>query len=522
MADHDQIPAAPTTPTTPTAPTAPTAGGTGGAPKYPLRTVVSFQCGALISLMMNQVFTQQAQTYYQTVVHLDVGLFTLAFVLYTAWNMFNDPLVGHLCDRSRRFTRRFGKRYPFILLGAIPFAFTVLLVFSAPDARVAGQATTFAWLLGTICLYDLCFSLFDTNRMALFPDKFRDETQRQQAGTWRAVLETLGILLGVVVPVVTVDLLGDETGWWVQGAVMAALCLLFTALMVPGIREGAELRARRARVDAWFAPAPEKPVEPPEIPEKPPEKRARGLEGPVEPPAPRPGFFAGMHRVLRHRNFLGYLCLYLAYSATMGLMIASMPFFVADILQLPKMGELILVGYIAAVPVSAPLWYKVARKQGARKVARAGGILLACMGLPLLLVPTGPAGLAPTIVVFVAGGLVDGAVITASLALYGAVIDEAAVTTGARQEGLYNGVFVFFQRLGIALRVVVFWLVQATSGYDPAAATHATAGLWGLRVQVSLVPVVVMGAGVALFGWLNDLTPAKVARVEARLRALDL
>ncbi|MEZ4638639.1 MAG: MFS transporter [Caldilineaceae bacterium] len=53
-----------------------------------------------------------------SVVGVDVELAGLAFVIGRIWDGINDPLVGMLSDRMRT---RWGRRRPFMLLGALPF-----------------------------------------------------------------------------------------------------------------------------------------------------------------------------------------------------------------------------------------------------------------------------------------------------------------------------------------------------------------------------------------------------------------
>ncbi|MEB3252100.1 MAG: MFS transporter, partial [Cyanobacteriota bacterium] len=46
------------------------------------------------------------------------------------WDAVNDPLIGYLSDRSQS---RWGRRYPWIALGAVPFGLTFFLTWIVPD-----------------------------------------------------------------------------------------------------------------------------------------------------------------------------------------------------------------------------------------------------------------------------------------------------------------------------------------------------------------------------------------------------
>ena len=53
----------------------------------------------------------------------------LMYLTFSIVDGFNDPILGYLTDRSKRFTEKYGKRYPWIMIGAILGPIPLLLVF---------------------------------------------------------------------------------------------------------------------------------------------------------------------------------------------------------------------------------------------------------------------------------------------------------------------------------------------------------------------------------------------------------
>jgi GPH family glycoside/pentoside/hexuronide:cation symporter len=401
--------------------------------------------------------------------------------------MFNDPLLGYLSDRSKRFTKRWGKRFPFIIMGAIPWALMPIFLYTSPFPSQVGQLGVFLWFLIFQCINDTAFSLMDVNRVGLFPDKFRDERDRKIGGTFETILETIGIMLGVLIPVLMIELFGQEAGYPLQAIIVSGISILFVFLMIPGVREDEEMREFRLRLQEAQKPEP---------------------------------FFSGLIATLRDKNLVGYMALYTGYTTTMGIIMASIPFFVQDILLLPKLGEFITLFYILAVLIAAPFWYKLSYKIGIKKIALTGGILLGCMGMPILFIPMGPSGLTFIIIIFIIAGLVDGAIITMTMPLFSSIIDNATIKSGKRKEGIYQGTHVFFSRFGIAINAFVFWLVRTFTGYQSGSTDPFE--LFGLRLQVSVFPTIIIFTGIFIFWRLYKLSDQEVKENIGKLKELKL
>ncbi len=454
---------------------------------YPKRILASFQMGNLVGLLMSQMYSQQLEYYYSSVIGLNYTYLVIAMFAYAIFNMFNDPLLGWACDRSTRLTSKWGKRFPFIVVGSIPYAFMVIFLFSAPLASQVGDLAVFFWLLFFYCITDMFFSLYDINRVALFPDKFRDNDDRRIGGTITAVLETIGVLLGVIIPALIITDRTDTSQWGLAVMVVAIISFIVFIMMIPGVKEDQEMKDRRVELD-----------------------KKREFDS----------FFKGMGVAVRDKNFLAFAILYTAYTTAMGVVMLSIPHFVEDILLMGKSSELVLVFYILFVIIAAPIWYKLSYKIGVKKVATIGALILASVGIPLALVPRGPDGIYLTIIVMIAAGFVDGAIIGMNMPIFSAMIDKATVVTGKRQEGMYMGTFIFISRLGIFIKFFCAWIIVITTGYS--AGTNDPLALLGLRLQISIFPLIIMLLGAISFWKLYNITPEEVAANTKKLNELNL
>ncbi|MBD3197589.1 MAG: MFS transporter [Candidatus Lokiarchaeota archaeon] len=441
--------------------------------------IFSFQLGNLVWFMVNQGFRMRILGFNDNVLNLTPLLFVTAFAIFTIYNMFNDPIIGHLCDRSTRFVERWGKRFPFILMGGIPFS--VILIFIFINPFVGSLIGSFIWFLVFMILFDTFFSLMDVNRWALFPKKFKGDKERKLAGFIEAILDTIGIALGFLIPMIILDpdVLGKTAlGYSVQAIVISVISFILILLMIPGIKEPKEIRARQVKLDQFEYT----------------------------------NILQDLKFASKNRNFLGYLILFVAYSVTMGGIMGLMATYAEKIIGWSGiMGELAFLGYLIFVPVTAPIWFKISNKVGARKVLLIGAAALAVSGIPLLFAPADLPGFILTFVVASMAGAVDGAIESMNSPIFSSIVDKTAVENKKREEGLYRGVVVFFQRTSYFIWIFFWESLKLLTGE-----------LLGLRIYMSLFPLVVMTIGAIGFWKLYTISQKELERNVIELEELGL
>lgn len=116
---------------------------------------------------------------------LKIGATGLGIILALgrAWDAINDPLVGWLSDRSKS---RFGRRRPFIFVGAILTGLTFPLLWLAPTGY--GETATYVFItLGVFALYT-SFSVFSVPYESLGAELTADYKERTDIFSTRAYL----------------------------------------------------------------------------------------------------------------------------------------------------------------------------------------------------------------------------------------------------------------------------------------------------------------------------------------------
>ncbi|HEC40470.1 MAG TPA: MFS transporter, partial [bacterium] len=138
------------------------------------KSMVSYGFGKFMTEFLNIAFGAYAFYYYEAELGLNVWLAGVGFIIFALWNAVNDPLVGYFTNRPFKFTKKRGRRFPWIMIGGVPWVITYILIFTPPTTDPIGGAwILFIWLIFATCLFDFFGSIFFVNFVSLFPDKFR-------------------------------------------------------------------------------------------------------------------------------------------------------------------------------------------------------------------------------------------------------------------------------------------------------------------------------------------------------------
>jgi GPH family glycoside/pentoside/hexuronide:cation symporter len=136
--------------------------------------------------------------FYTDVAGIDPGIAGTALLVgKLTWDALNDPLFGYWSDRTRS---RWGRRKPYMLLGAIPFGLTVWLLFSLPPGLMGVKA--FLAVLGSFLLADTFQTMVSVPYYALSAELTYDYDERTSLISIRMIFTVLGYILGAALTTV--------------------------------------------------------------------------------------------------------------------------------------------------------------------------------------------------------------------------------------------------------------------------------------------------------------------------------
>jgi Na+/melibiose symporter-like transporter len=201
------------------------------------RIMVSYNIATFVSDLLSAILAVMLFAFYETEVGLSTSLTGIALIIFAIWDAVNDTLVGYISDRPNRFTKRWGRRFPLIIGSFIPMIFLFLLIFYPPLG--SGQLIIFGWLVVTTCIFDTIESIFLINFFGLFPDKFRNESERVTVSAIGTYFTIFGIVVGGLVPPMII-VFGEVDSYVLMAWITVVASLICYPMFIPGMRDDRE------------------------------------------------------------------------------------------------------------------------------------------------------------------------------------------------------------------------------------------------------------------------------------------
>jgi GPH family glycoside/pentoside/hexuronide:cation symporter len=372
--------------------------------------------------------------------------------VYAIIDAVDNPVLGHLSDRTRT---RWGRRRPWLVVGAVVLSAALVGFFSAPDS-LEGLGLV-AWFAFFAIACEAADSMYSANYGALLPELFPDERDRAGANSLRQGFQLAALVLSLAVtPLLTTQVFGTDSttaGFTTTARLYAVVALAALLVMALGVRENPE----------YATPT-------------------------------RSRFLPGILAILGTRLFWQVGIASTCYLAPLALVLAGVQLYVKYSLLLPVASALTLQGAVIVVAAGGlAVWTRLVRAQGAPRIWRLGYVFLAAGFVPLFFART-------LLEATLAGCVVAigwSALLATNDLIQARLLDHDAHVNGEHREGLYLSAFGIFSRVtgalnGVALAALGVWFGY-WSGDDPG----PNPGL-AFRVYMCVFPFAIATVGVVL------------------------
>jgi glycoside/pentoside/hexuronide:cation symporter, GPH family len=397
----------------------------------------------------------------------------LAILIARQWDWINDPVIGHISDRTKS---RWGRRRPFLLFGFIPFGILfTLLWWKAP---IVDQGFMTVYYAGILMAYDTVATFTYMPYFALTPDLTDDYDERTSLTAYRMAFSIFGGLVAFVVPTLIIGSFQPENANLVLAngalfAVISAVPLLITFL---GTRE-------RPQVEN------------------------------LAQPTLRESLSAALH----NRPFLFSVGIYLFTWCAVDVMASSLIYFIKYYFQRESMISVIFAAVFVTALLFLPFWSWVSSRFN-KRLAYIFGIAFwaLCQIILVLLMPTVGEAL------IVGLCCLAGIGVSAAHVLPWAIIPDAVeydeLQTGQRHEGMFYSLVMLSQKAASGMAIFVVGVVLESSGYVANAATQTGSTLLAIRVISGGVPAVLLVCGI-IFASLYPIGREAHQEIRAQLAA---
>jgi Na+/melibiose symporter-like transporter len=364
------------------------------------------------------------------------------------WAIVWDPIVGIWSDRA---SGRFGRRRPFLAVGAAGVAAAFFALFCAP--HFSTMPAIVAWIGAAYFALATLYSLFAVPYIAIPPEIGFDSAARARLVRWRMFVAMIGVLAGAgLAPVLVSVGGGGRAGYAVMAAVLAAACCICMAAPLWMLRKFDRPRpvVRREAASA--------------IPQQ-------------------------LRIVFRCRRFLWLSSSYLAMLAAVGALTAAAPYLIVQVLGHAERDVGMALGAMLIVTtLTIPAWSMLGRRFGDRAVLAGALIVYVSLSVSLGLSAHESPSWAVSLGIFAALGAPFAAAQVLPFTLLAHLVhDEVANHGGA--EGVFTGLWTAAEKVGLALGPSLVGIALAVGGQASVAIPPFIAIVPAVLMLAALVPL---------------------------------
>ncbi len=203
---------------------------------------ISYAIGTIPFMLGASGVMQIANPLYNLTLGLSPTLVGIVMAIVRLWDGFTDPLMGSLSDNTRT---RWGRRRPFIAIGAVLCAITFPVIWLVPINW--GQTATFVYFLVTCLLFFTAFTVYGVPYLTLGYELSSDTNERLRIQTYRAMCTKLINFIAPWIFVIAQLDFFDSTisGFRAVGLIIGVLFILLAIPAVFNTRERFEKRAAK-------------------------------------------------------------------------------------------------------------------------------------------------------------------------------------------------------------------------------------------------------------------------------------
>ena len=365
----------------------------------------------------------------------------IGFVLWGIWNMFNDPILGALSEKTKQ-KGKLGKRKFYLIISFIPLALIMIFLFTVPTNF------KFWYFIFIIFTFEFFYTMFSVNTNAVFPEMFPTEKQRGDVNVFIKAFTMIAVILASLIPTFIVspslipvldpaapgyaaEVASINAKYIMSGIILAVIILVMAVLFI------------------FFG-----------VKEK--EEQTSDFEK-------RPGFFKSLKITFSNRTFIKFTLGNMLIWYCFNVLLTIFPLYAVYVLGRTEGSFLIGITLMLALLSAAffmPLQARIRKKYGTRKGLMFGlGIWIITL-FPLILLSNNEISRILSFIVFITIGFGLSAALFFIDIIHGDVIDQDALKFGVKRAGSYYGVNAFIHRFSMILGITTIYIIFSGTGWS--------------------------------------------------------
>lgn len=381
------------------------------------------------------------------------------------WDAVNDPMVGVLSDR---WQTRWGRRYPWMFLGAVPLGLFFFLHWITPtfSSDPATQQRALFWFYVIVSiLFNTAYTAVNLPYSALTPELTRDYNERTSLNQFRFTFSISGSILSLILAQIIFATVQDPTQQYLLiGGICAICCILPPYLCILGTRQ------RVAQVNQDLVA----------------EEATTSLS-----------YWQQLKLAFSNRAFLCVIGIYLFSWLAVQNTAAIIPYFVSNWMGRPasEAAQVALAVQGTAI-VMLSVWSAISHRLGKKAVYYAGMTIWIVAQIGLMFLQPGQIGWMYGLAVLAGFGVSVAYLIPWSM--LPDVIELDALQTGQRREGIFYSFMVFLQKIGLAIGQLVIGVALQAAGFSGSATEQPASALLAIRAAIGPIPAVFLVCGMII------------------------
>ncbi|MDJ0583105.1 MFS transporter [Crocosphaera sp.] len=386
------------------------------------------------------------------------------------WDAINDPLIGWLSDRTRS---RFGRRYPWMILGSIPLGLSCVLLWTISPS----DDQTFQIVYYTIIALSFytAFTAVLLPYSALSAELTPDYNERTNLISFRSAFSIGGSILSLILAELLFSWINNEEKQYLfLGLIAGLIAIVSTYISVIGTYKRYNKIQQNKTKYSWSSSL---------------------------------SIMERISLIFTNFPFICVMIIYLCSWLSVQTIAAILPYFVINCMGLTEghFTRMALMVQGTALMMMV-VWNYLSHRLGKKMIYLMGIPFTIIAELGLFLLQPGQVNLMYIIAIIAGIGIATAYIVPWSM--LPDVVDLDQLKTGERREGIFFALVVQLQKIGIALALFLVGRILDSAGYIPkSTGQQPDTALWAIRMIIGPLPITLLIIGL-IFAYLYPITKA--------------